>query len=125
MPATNVIIGGKYIHDETKTIMIVDSGSVPECDNWVTLSSPEGFLKRGFVTNIWRGTWEEFLSQWTEYKQLELPLDTKEYFKVPPIEDWRDVPDELVPHRFGLHEPDDDDDGGLIDYFMVDSIKSF
>ena len=90
MPTSNVIIGAKYKHDFSGITMILDSGSVPECDNWVTLSSEHDVSKRGFVT-IWRGLWDEFLVQWTEYKQLELPLNSKEYFKVPPIEDWRDV----------------------------------
>lgn len=91
MPTNEVILGALYIHDESHEVMKLDSGSTMSVDDWVTLVDPEQFCKHGFAY-VWRGTWNAFLEQWTQYVQPELALNPKEYFKVPPIEDWRDLP---------------------------------
>jgi len=68
MPTSNVIVGGRYRHDNTFRIMLLESASVPELDNSVFLIDPDAYCKRNtFIDKAWRGSWDEFLNQWTEY----------------------------------------------------------
>ena len=103
MPTNEVIIGAKYQHDETGAIMRLESGSVPDCEDHVFMIDEEYYAQHNLFIAGWRGSWNEFLSQWTKYEQLELPINSKEYFKIPPIEDWRDIPKDLTSN-------DEDDD---------------
>jgi len=65
MPTQDLILGVKYRHDKSDTVMKIESASVEDLDDWITLVKPEDFAKRGFI-QTWRGTCQEFRENWTE-----------------------------------------------------------
>jgi len=66
MPTQDVILGAYYKHDNTFRIMRLEAASAPECDNHVDLIDPNSYCKQGFINMAWRGSWEQFLQQWSQ-----------------------------------------------------------
>lgn len=69
MPCSEVVLGLKYRHDETGNVMKIESASVPALDNQVTLTSEDCFGLQGIFCRIWRGSWDDFLQQWSVYNE--------------------------------------------------------
>jgi hypothetical protein len=71
MPTSEVKIGGLYSHDASGVTMRLEAGSAPgweDSTNSIHLVEPEKFGGRKGFYRSWRGTWDEFLKEWTEVK---------------------------------------------------------
>lgn len=64
--AVSVVLGHKYRHRHTGTIMRVYAGSAPTENNRVELIDEDAYGKWNGFSRRWHGTWDEFLIQWEE-----------------------------------------------------------